>query len=233
MGCERVAASEEQANGDRPCSPRRKRQPIIAVDADQTDAQPQSDILESLEAAAQRGDERAFIAACQRRRLANTVAEAHVRAINLALSAGAHLAARNLALQGAKRFPGSSRDRKIRLRACAAKGRKKYITHSIHPSTANRDWLATYGDSYRGQWVGLKNGQPPRFPLHSLAAWPNRSATQWCVIDKGILMLLRFTDGTPFALGSAPYTYGPATAAETPHVSSSPSLSGRSKPRHW
>ena len=111
-----------------------KAQPIIAVDADQTDAQPQPDILEPLEAAAQRGDERAFHRRLPSHRLANTVAQGARQGDQPGLALRAPIwRPEDLALQGAKRFPDHPEIREIRLRACAAKGRKECITSRSIP----------------------------------------------------------------------------------------------------
>lgn len=116
------------------------------------------DLMESLADAAQAGDVRAFVSACSAVDWQTRSAEDHAWAIQLALSAGAHLAARNLASQAAKRFP--SHPEMQRYNRVLAPPTVTKSTLPADPSlAANRDWLATCGHLYQGKWVGLRNGQ--------------------------------------------------------------------------
>lgn len=123
-----------------------------------TDAQPKPDVFESLVAAARYGDERAFVSACNAIDWQIRSADEMAQTIHLALSAGAHLAARDLALQGARRFPDHPEIQRY-ARVLAPPKVKKSTLPTDSSLIANRDWLATRGHSYRGKWVGLRNGQ--------------------------------------------------------------------------
>lgn len=116
------------------------------------------DVMESLAAAAQAGDERAFVSACSAVDWQTRSAEDHAWAIQLALSAGAHLAARNLASQAAKRFPSHLEMQRYN-RVLAPPTVTKNTLPADPSLAANRDWLATCSHLYRGKWVGLRNGQ--------------------------------------------------------------------------
>lgn len=130
----------------------------VDYDTAQTSIHLEPDVMAPLQACAARGDERAFISAYQAIDWQTRSPGDHVMAINLALTAGAHLAARNLALQAAKLFPSHPEIQKYARVLAPPTVTKSSLP--IDPSVrANRDWLSKYGDSYRGRWVGLRNGQ--------------------------------------------------------------------------
>ena len=114
--------------------------------------------MAQLEAAAQAGDERAFVAAQRRINWQRRSPEDFIRAIQLALSSGAHLAARNLSASGAARFP----DREDLQKYARVLAPPRVIRTKLpaNPAVkANRDWLVNHSDAYHGQWVALRNGE--------------------------------------------------------------------------
>lgn len=135
-----------------------RARPLVDVDALTADAPEEPGVMARLQATAEQGNERAFIQVCQTIDWQTKSADDHIAAIQLALAAGAHLAARHLALEAAQRFPDHAEIQKF-----AHVLAPPSVTKSTLPADpsvkANRDWLSTHGDSYRGQWVVLKNGQ--------------------------------------------------------------------------
>jgi hypothetical protein len=117
----------------------------------------ENDAMARMESAAATGDERAFLAAKDALDWETRPAEDFLRAVQLALSAGAHMAARNLAAQGAARHPNDANLQKYA--RILAPPRVLRSDAPPHPGLrANRDWLMTCGDKYRGQWVALHQG---------------------------------------------------------------------------
>jgi hypothetical protein len=117
----------------------------------------EDDAMARMESAAAAGDERAFLAAKDAMDWEARPAADFLRAVQLALSAGAHMAARNLAAQGAARHPNDANLQKYA--RILAPPRVLRSDAPPHPGLrANRDWLMTCGDKYRGQWVALHQG---------------------------------------------------------------------------
>ena len=116
------------------------------------------DVMARMEVAAAAGDERAFLAAKDAIDWESRTPANFLRAIQLALAAGAHMAARNLAAQGATRYPDN-----VDLEKYARVLAPPRVLRSDAPPQpglrANRDWLMTHGSQYRGQWVALRQGQ--------------------------------------------------------------------------
>lgn len=135
-----------------------RARPLIDVDLATTDVPEEPDVMARLRAASAQGDERAFIRVCQTINWQIRSADDHIAAIQLALAAGAHLAARHLALEAAQRFPDH-----VEIQKYAHVLSPPSVTKSTLPADpsvkANRDWLSTHGDLYRGQWIVLHNGQ--------------------------------------------------------------------------
>jgi hypothetical protein len=131
----------------------------IATRVEQTSDRPAIDYeMLRLQAAAQSGNERAFIAAHHSINWSRRSADDFLQAIQWALAAGAHLAARNLATRGAERYPDYDELKKY-ARVLAP---PKIIQRNLPPRPdlrANRDWLMRHGDLYRGQWVALRHGE--------------------------------------------------------------------------
>jgi hypothetical protein len=135
-----------------------RARPLVDVDVLTTDVPEEPGIMARLQVAAGQGNERAFIQVCQTIDWQTKSADDHITAIQLALAAGAHLAARHLALEAAQRFPDH-----VEIQKYAHVLSPPSVTKSTLPADpsvkANRDWLSTHGDLYRGQWVALQNGQ--------------------------------------------------------------------------
>ena len=110
-----------------------------------------------LEAAAQAGDESAFLVAQNTIDWSRRSAEDFMRAVQLALAAGAYSAARRLSDQGITLHPNHPELRKVAHVLAPPK-----VTRSTAPPDptmkVNRDWLMANGDRYRGRWVALHNG---------------------------------------------------------------------------
>lgn len=81
-----------------------------------------------------------------------------VRAVHLALKAGAYLAACRISAEGAKHHPEDSEVQK-QARVLAP---PTVISGRIPPDPArkaNRRWLEAHGNEYRGQWVAVRDGE--------------------------------------------------------------------------
>ena len=123
-----------------------------------TDSAQVDDEMAQLEAAAQAGDGSAFLATQQAMDWSRRPPQDFIRAAQLALAAGAHHAARMLSAQGAQRYPD---DRELQKYARIL-APPKVIRRALPPDPtlkANRDWLMSKGNQYRGQWVALRNGE--------------------------------------------------------------------------
>jgi hypothetical protein len=139
-----------------------KRQPSIpnfdcAWFTDQPLEKNRLTIMGRLEAAAIRGAEADFLDALKEIDWQTKAESDYVRIVNFALQAGAHLAARQIAAEGSKRYP---QDLRLQKQATIlAPPRVIERTPVVSPShKANRDWLKANGETYRGQWVALFNG---------------------------------------------------------------------------
>ena len=123
---------------------------LVEVEAD--------DKMTRLEAAAQAGDEPAFLAVQKTIDWEQRPPQDYIRAIQWALSIGAYLIARQLSSQGAERHPQHTELQKYARILAPPK-----VTRSDLPPDptlrTNRDWLKTHRDAFKGQWVALHNGQ--------------------------------------------------------------------------
>lgn len=114
--------------------------------------------LAALGAAAEAQDEMAFLAAYHTVDWAKSDAAMFETAIHLAFAAGAHMAARLLATQGAKQHPDSDYLR----RAAHVLAPPRVIARSLpaeDDTRANRAWMVANRGAFRGQWVALRNGE--------------------------------------------------------------------------
>jgi len=131
----------------------------IATRVEQTSDRPAIDYeMLQLQAAARSGNERAFIAAYHTTDWSRRSADDFLQAIQWALAAGAHLAARNLSTRGADRYPDHDELKKY-ARVLAP---PKVIGRNLPPRLsmrADHDWLKVNGERYRGQWIALRHGE--------------------------------------------------------------------------
>jgi hypothetical protein len=130
----------------------------VSIFPDALDATGDSgDGMGALELAAEAGDERAFIQAARQIDWLERSAADFSRAVHLALKAGAHLLARNLAAEGARLHPEHSELQKMD-RVLAP---PRIVCTHVPPDPsvrANAEWLRTHAAGHRGRWVALKNG---------------------------------------------------------------------------
>ena len=127
-----------------------------------------ADGMAGLKAAAQAGDEVAFLTACAAIEWRTRSARDYVRAVRWALEAGVPGAARQLASDGAERYPDH-----IELVKFARVLNPPPVTRGTaapDPTIkADMEWITQYSAEYRGQWVAVKNG-------HLLGAAPTLRA---------------------------------------------------------
>lgn len=114
-------------------------------------------VWQHLHAAAEAGDERSFIAAFKRIDWTLQPPDALMRAVRLAITADAPLVARELATEGAQRYPEHGE-----LQKAARVLAPPRVIRSDLPSdpglAANVTWLKANTESYGGRWVALKDG---------------------------------------------------------------------------
>ncbi len=118
----------------------------------------QESAMARLEDAAQAGDERAFLDALKEVEWRNRASGDFTRAMQLAFKVGAHLAARQLSVEGAKHHPDDPEIQKY-ARVLAP---PKVVSSDALPNAAhkaNREWLKTHAGDNRGQWVAIRNGE--------------------------------------------------------------------------
>jgi len=134
-----------------------------------------------LEAAAQSGNEQAFVAAYHSMEWSGRTSDDYIKAIQWALAAGTYLAARHLAAKGAERYPDHAELQKY----AHVLAPPTVIRRGLPPDPslrANRDWLMRRSDQFRGRWVALRNGE-------LLGSAPSlQSLTQQIGDTKGILL---------------------------------------------
>ena len=114
--------------------------------------------MSPLEAAAISGNEAAFLASLKDIDWQTKSENDYARIVNFALQAGAHLAARQIAAQGATRYP---QDPQLKKQAdILAPPKVISRTAVVRPAhRSNHDWLKANNEAYRGQWVALSEGQ--------------------------------------------------------------------------
>jgi hypothetical protein len=112
---------------------------------------------EALGMAAQTGDESAYL------RIAGLIdwslcsSADFVRAVRLALTAGAHLFARDLAAQGTRLYPEHLELQKM----AHVLAPPRVVDADIPPTPsvrATQDWLRDHAGEHKGQWVALREG---------------------------------------------------------------------------
>jgi len=109
-----------------------------------------------LQTAANAGDEQAFLAAKCAMDWSARSGDDFMRAVRLALTAGALMAARNLAAEGATQHPEHAELQQ----AAHILAPPKVIRRSPADPHASADiaWLRQHADEHRNEWVALRNG---------------------------------------------------------------------------
>jgi hypothetical protein len=115
------------------------------------------DAIARLEVAAKADDLEAFVTVCDSIDWGSRSAEDLARGVRSALMAGAHLIARRLAEEGARRYRDSEDLQKLAYLLAPP----KVLRTDLPPDKslrANRDWLKEHAAQYKGRWVALRNG---------------------------------------------------------------------------
>ena len=115
-------------------------------------------VMARLKRTADAGDERAFLQVENSINWETRSPEDVLQGVQLALAAGAHLAARRIASQGASRFPNDEEIQKY-ARVLAPPRVVKEEDSTRSDLRANRDWLKVHRNEYQGEWVALHNGE--------------------------------------------------------------------------
>lgn len=114
-------------------------------------------VMDHLEAAAEVGDEYAFVSTYALLDEEELSAADFVRLIRLALKAGAHGKARSIIFRGAELHPS---DAELQKYAYVFAPPKEIRRTPAHPHTkANNQWMRERGREYRGKWVALRDGE--------------------------------------------------------------------------
>lgn len=115
------------------------------------------DSIAVLEIAAEAGDEKAFVQAASGIDWSQRPAADFARAVHLALAAGAHLLARDLAGRAHRLYPQHKEIAKMA--QVLAPPRVTRTGLPPDPSgRANVEWMRNYASAYCRQWVALKDG---------------------------------------------------------------------------
>lgn len=125
---------------------------------EQTSATNPDDAMAKLVAAAETGNEDAFITAAKLIDWRTRSPEDYVRAVQLALTAGAHLKARQLAAEGSALYPDHDELQKY----AHVLAPPKILARGLPPDPnagADMRWLKAHWEEYRGQWVALRGGE--------------------------------------------------------------------------
>ncbi len=115
-----------------------------------------SDPLFRLERAAKLNST-AFVNALNSIKWQRVTAADFIRAIRMALSVGAHVAARRLAMEGADSYSDNTQLQKYARVLAPPKPLPKRERSDLQPR-ANIEWLKANRERYKGQWVAIKNG---------------------------------------------------------------------------
>jgi hypothetical protein len=116
------------------------------------------DAMASIEAAADAGDENAFLVAAKSVEWSERTATEFLCATRLAPKAGAHLAARQISALGLERHPTNPQIQKFAYALAAP----RTIGRALPPDPtveANQKWLTEHAGEYTGKWVAVKNGR--------------------------------------------------------------------------
>jgi hypothetical protein len=116
------------------------------------------DDIAQLELTASTRDARAFEKTLEAINWQDRLSSDFIRAIQLALRMGAYTGARRIADLGRKCYPNNEEIRKYAIITAPPTVTSQRVR--FDPSIrANRDWLKTHGDEYRGKWLGLRSGE--------------------------------------------------------------------------
>jgi len=120
------------------------------------------DGIAALAIAAKMGSEATFLQAAHEIDWLQHPAADFAQAVRLALAAGAHLFARNLAAEGARLYPDHSELQKMARILAPPRIVRTHVPPD--PSVrANAEWLRTHVNEYKGQWVALRDGSMVAF----------------------------------------------------------------------
>ena len=114
--------------------------------------------IKLLEMTAKTGDEKYFVDMIRQINWDKMSANNFIYAVHLALSAGANLAARVLAKQGAQKYFDNAELEKL----AYVLSPPQIVKTNIPPDPSvreNQAWLCANADEFRGQWVAIKNGK--------------------------------------------------------------------------
>ena len=114
--------------------------------------------MEQLIEASQTMNESLFVAVAKSIDWGLRPVEDYLKVIQLALAAGAHLKARNLAMVGGERFSDHAEMQKYARILAPAKIVKSHLPPDPEGAKDMR-WLKEHHDEYRGQWVALLHGE--------------------------------------------------------------------------
>lgn len=130
--------------------------PVVPMTSADIDSRVDTEMAE-LQAAADQGDDYAFIRAMKAMDWTRRSADDYMRAVRLALAAGAYFQARHLSAEGTKRFPEHAELKK----AAYVLAPPRVIGRGPADPTIALDtaWLKQHRDEYRGKWVVLKRGE--------------------------------------------------------------------------
>ncbi|MBL7184655.1 MAG: hypothetical protein ISS50_09435 [Anaerolineae bacterium] len=140
-------------------------------------------VMAVLEIAAEAGNEATFVRVTSGIDWMQRPANDFVRAVRLALAAGAHLLARNLASQGARLYPDHSELRKMAHILDPA----RVVNANIPPTPsvrANRVWLRDHAYEYKGQWVALQEGTLLATGATARGVWDRLESTDGVMLTK-------------------------------------------------
>jgi hypothetical protein len=124
--------------------------------ADRT--QPQEDPMLPLRLVGETGDEAMFVRVAKNMDWMRCSASDFVEAVRLALKAGAHMIARDLAEKGIQRYPYNPTLQKM----SRLLGPPRVVKNNLPPVSslkANREWIRAHSAGYRGQWIALREGK--------------------------------------------------------------------------
>jgi hypothetical protein len=146
-------------------------------------AKDSGDGIVALETAAEMGDETTFVQAASQIDWLKRSAPDFARAVHLALAAGAHMLARNLASQGARLYPDHPELRKM----AHILAPPRVVNADIPPTPsvrANQAWLRDHAHEYKGQWVALQEGTLLAVGAAAREVWERLESTDGVMLTK-------------------------------------------------